>query len=133
MIRYRLRDDILALACLPLMALVEILPVRVSYRDKIVRRVMGATRGELGRLSPSWHWKQVRGALIRVAILMLISVPAALLIAMRVDLLAGMLVALLTGCVAAARLHIRYRHRVLWALRSPRHIGSGNPTEGRTS
>lgn len=109
---HKLMDDVLAVLLFPVLVLSTLVRPRGPYRDRVFRRVTGASPDEWGRLTR----RQTRIGWAPVMMSVgLIGVVAASAMAL-VSPSTGILLAFVGGCLVAMGLHIGRRRRVLRAL-----------------
>lgn len=113
---HKLSDDVLAVLLFPFMILAITARLPRSFRERISRRVLGATLEEWGQIPAAAKASIRRNDWVTATMFICFSTPLAWLAMFLVSGNTGILVAAVGGCLVAAGIHIRRRRRVLRVL-----------------
>ena len=113
---HKLSDDVLAVLLFPFMILAITARLPRSFRERITRRVLGATLEEWGQIPAAAKASIRRNDWVTATMFICFSTVLAWLAMFLVSGNTGILVAAVGGCLVAAGIHIRRRRRVLRVL-----------------
>lgn len=113
---HKLSDDVLAVLLFPVLVLAITVRLPRSFRERISRRVLGATRDELDQIPAAAKALTSRSDWISATMFICFNTLLAWLAMFLVSANTGILVAAVGGCLVAMGIHVRRRRRVLRVL-----------------
>ena len=113
---HKLSDDVLAVLLFPVLVLAITVRLPRSFRERISRRVLGATRDEWDQIPAATKASTRRNDWVTATMFICFNALLAWLAMFLVSANTGILVAVVGGCLVAMGIHIRRRRRVLRVL-----------------